>query len=101
MPNVRIPKGSVEALYVPVVDRAGVIDDLGDATSLAFQVWDNFDDVDEGTPIASGACTFSGMTAITAPIDTSNMEEGIYRLFVTVGLPSESVKLGPFDFVVG
>ena len=97
---MRIPKGSKEVLYVSVTDRLAQLTTL-DSAVLAWEAWDNFKDVDDGTPIANGVCTNEGMTAITSPIDTTEWDEGIYRLFLTMTMGAEVVKLGPFDFVVG
>jgi hypothetical protein len=100
MPIARLPKGSKEVMYIAVDDRQGQLANLDTAT-ITWQVWDNFDDVDLGTPIAIGNCTNEGMTAITSPIDTTLWNEGVYRLFISMTMGSEIIKLGPFDFVVG
>ena len=96
-----LPKGTIERLYIDITDRLNNLASLDTAT-ITFEIWDSTTDVDdEDGPVLTGDATNEGMTVITDVVDTSTFEEGDYRMFVTIGLEPESIKLGPFRFTVG
>jgi len=90
----RLTKGTIEFLVIPVTDT------MGNLTSIGAASYDLYTGDDAATEIISGKqCVVSGMKILPL-IDTTNLAEGPYDLFVTFSASPETPRLGPFRFRV-
>jgi len=90
----RLTKGTIEFLIIPITDTQGNLTNIGAAT------YDLYTGDDAATEILSGiSCVVDGMKILPL-IDTTNLAEGPYDLFVNFIAPPESPRLGPFRFRV-
>lgn len=90
----RLTKGTIEFLVIPITDT------LGNLTSIASATFDIVTGDDDQTPVVTAqAAVVDGMTILTL-INTTNMVEGPYDLFVKFPASPETPRLGPFRFRV-
>jgi hypothetical protein len=97
-----IKKGSIESLLVPLRDRLGNIQSLGDVTSLKFDTKAKADDADVEIDKIATFDVDLPMTAI-CPIDSTlaGYDAGQeYKLYLKYTAGSESPVLGPIKFRV-
>jgi len=88
----RLTKGTKEFLVIPVTDT------MGNLTSIAAATYDLYTGDDDATAIIEGqSCVIDGMKILPL-IDTTNLDEGPYDLFVTFEALPEIPRLGPFRF---
>jgi len=92
--KVSLPKGSKEFLVVIVLDKLENIANLDDAT-VTFDIKDS-----SQADVVTGQSTSIDDMTVSCLIDTTDMEEGEYLLFVNVDLTPQYVILGPFKFWV-
>jgi 5-hydroxyisourate hydrolase-like protein (transthyretin family) len=92
--RVSLPKGSKEFLVVVVLDKLKNIEDLDDAT-VTYGIKDSAqEDV-----VTDQATDTDGMVVLCL-VDTTNLAQGEYGLFVHIDLTPQYVILGPFKFFV-
>lgn len=90
-----LPKGTKEFLVVGIADRLNNVTDLDDI-DVTYTVLDQSDE----TAIDAESAETDGMS-ILCLIDTEDLDEGNYRLFVDLDGPSpQTPRLGPFRFDV-
>jgi len=90
----KLTKGTIEFLVIPVTDT------LGNLTSIDSATYDLYTGDDAAEEIVLGVtCTVDGMK-ILPMIDTTDLDEGPYDLFVTFEALPEIPRLGPFRFRV-
>jgi predicted alternative tryptophan synthase beta-subunit len=92
-----IPKGSVQYWPVEVFDAFSTISTLTglDVRYDLYKVGD-----DEDTIITTNAAAGnSGMIALPL-IDSTNLDEGVYKLFISFVASPQTPRLGPFYFKV-
>lgn len=90
----RLTKGTKEFLIVPIVDS------LGNVTQLESVTYDIYTGDDPQTPVLQGAnASTDGMT-VFALVDTTDLEIGVYELYIQFEIYPEIPRLGPFRFKV-
>jgi hypothetical protein len=98
MPIGYLAKGTIENIFVDIVDRSvAPITDLS-TSNPTFDVID-FADVFKETAASASA---SGMR-ITVPLDTTDggvWAVGEYRMFVSFTVGSQQIRKGPFYFTL-
>lgn len=90
----RLTKGTIEYLVIPVTDT------LGNITSIDSAKYDIYTGDDAQTAVLEGADAVVDGMKILPLIDTTDMDEGPYDLFVTFSVFPEYPRLGPFRFRV-
>lgn len=90
-----LAKGTIEHLVIPVTDT------LGNLTVIPSATYDILTDDDDETEILMGASAivFDSMTLLTL-VDTTDLDEGVYKLFVQFPAIPETPRLGPHRFRV-
>lgn len=92
-----IPKGSVQYWPVEVFDAFSTIDTLT-GLDVRYDLYKVEDD-DDTEIITNASAGNSGMIALPL-IDSTNLDEGVYKLFITFVASPQSPRLGPFFFKV-
>lgn len=90
----RLAKGTIENLYIDVKDRLNNLTTL-DGLTLTWEVKG-----DEDESIANGPASNDDMLVICGPLNTTTWEQDEYDLYVIIANPPETIRLGPFRFVV-
>lgn len=90
----KLTKGTIEFLVIPITDTLGNLESIDAAT------YDLYTGDAEETEVLTGeACTVTDMKILPL-IDTTDLEEGPYDLFINFSAPPETPRLGPFRFRV-
>lgn len=91
-------KGTIEYLVVVIADRLNNVTDL-DNINATYTVFGNGDDEEE--PVIDGEEAETDGMSIICLIDTTNLDEGNYRMVIDLDGPSpQTPRLGPFKFDV-
>jgi hypothetical protein len=90
----RLTKGTIEFLVIPVTDTMGNLTSIGSAT------YDIYTGDDLATAVLEGGIAVVNGMKILPLIDTTNMDEGPYDLYVSFQALPEIPRLGPFRFKV-
>lgn len=94
--TVRVPKGSVQYWPVKVNDAFETIVTL-DGLDVRFDIYK--DDEAETPVIENGSASNSGMIALPL-VDSTALDEGRYKLFISFVASPQTPRLGPFFFQV-
>ena len=90
----RLTKGTKEYLVIPVTDS------LGNLTSIGAASYDIYTGDDAASEVVMGAVAVVDGMKIFTLVDTTDMDEGPYDLFVQFEASPEAPRLGPFRFRV-
>lgn len=93
---IKVSKGSVQYWPVKVSDSFELISTL-DGLDVRYDIYK--DDEAETPIIENGSADNSGMIALPL-IDSSILDEGRYKLFISFVATPQTPRLGPFFFVV-
>ena len=94
--TIRVPKGSVQYWPVKVFDAFQLINTL-DGLDVRFDIYK--DDDAETEVITNGSADNSGMIALPL-VDSTTMDEGRYKLYISFVASPQTPRLGPFFFLV-
>jgi len=94
---VSVPKGSIQYWPIKVIDAFETINSL-DGLDVRFDLYKVEDDDDTEITV-NGSATNSGMIALPL-IDSTTMEEGLYKVFISFVASPQTPKIGPFFFKI-
>lgn len=92
---VVVPKGSIQYWPIKVMDAFETINSL-DGLDVRFDLYKVEDDTDTEITL-NGSAGNSGMIALPL-IDSTTMDEGLYKVFISFVASPQTPRLGPFFF---
>lgn len=93
---IKVPKGSIQYWPVKVFDAFNLINTL-DGLDVRFDIYKA--DEAETEIITNGSADNSGMIALPL-VDSTTLDEGLYKLFISFVASPQTPRLGPFFFQV-
>lgn len=93
---IKIPKGSIQYWPVQILSAFGTITTL-DGKDCRYDLYKADDD--ETDIVLNAAAENDGMIALPL-IDSTTLDEGLYKVFISFVASPQTPKLGPFYFQV-
>ena len=90
----RLTKGTIEYLIIKVTDT------LNNLTVIPSATYDIYTGDDAATEVIVGQDAIIEGMLVMPMVDTTNMDEGPYDLYITFPATPETPRLGPFRFRV-